>query len=330
MTIKAIASAFFISITSITTYAQPTITNCENFSIGTVLKFQECYASSVYAGAGGSVLTWDFSSLTPLADTSTEWMVDPSTTTHGSLFPLANLVEKYSNGTFVYVHMNADSSFITGYVDTVGNFVIRYPNTVLFALRPITYATNVTDSFTTNFASSSYNFRGNGLATIAADGYGTLKLPNGTFTNTLRLKITQVENDTLIPSGTPSVTTSTSYVWFNNSFNSALLKIDSTQSGSSITKSVEYLIQESNAGVNTVSKTADTKIFPNPAKNTINISPCAKGIVSIINPIGQIMSTEEVDQQKNRVAIDNLPSGIFYFLYKTEAGTQIFQFTVLK
>lgn len=45
-------------------WAQPIITNAEDFTIGTVLKFQKCNPTSVSAGSAGANQTWDFSTLT--------------------------------------------------------------------------------------------------------------------------------------------------------------------------------------------------------------------------------------------------------------------------
>ncbi|MFI5222431.1 MAG: hypothetical protein ACHQK8_08905, partial [Bacteroidia bacterium] len=60
--------------------AQPTINNAENFTIGTVLTFQQCNSTGVSAGNSGASQTWDFTTLTSLGTTSTEWMVAPSST----------------------------------------------------------------------------------------------------------------------------------------------------------------------------------------------------------------------------------------------------------
>jgi hypothetical protein len=307
----------------------PVITNCENFTIGTVLKFQKCNPSSVFAGSNGAGVIWDFTSLAALPDTTTEWMVAPASTSHGSLFPNSNLVEKYSDGTFVYVNMNADSSFLVGYVDTINNYTIHYPNSLLFALRPITYGANVTDTFTINFASPGFNFNGSGIASIVSDGYGTLKLPNGVFNNTLRLKITQVQNDTLIPGGSLSTSATVSYTWFDTSHTSALLKIDSTNTGATVTKTVQYLIQEAVEGVQQLYKDAPLSFFPNPAKDVLHISPCAKGQVSVINSLGQMLITAPVDERETYIPISQLPRGIYCLAYTTQNSTQTFRLVVL-
>jgi hypothetical protein len=251
--------------------AQPVISNSESFTLGTILIFQNCNATGVLAGDSGASQTWNFSTLDTLGGTSVEWMVSPDSTTHGGLFPTTDLVEKYSNGTFVYVNSSADSSLLSGYVDTVNNEIIKYSDPVLFALRPITYGTIATKNYSDSFFSSSYNYYGQGTATINGDGYGTLILPNGTYNNVLRIKITETESDTAYPSGVVSVTTIISWVWFDGIHTSALLKIDSTHSGTFITKSVEYLSSETSAGIEVLNKETGISIYPNPASTILNI-----------------------------------------------------------
>lgn len=306
-------------------HAQPVITNCENFSLGTQLKFQPCNTSSVHPGTGGAGMVWDFSGLTPLATTSVEWMVSPGETSHGSLFPTANLVEKYSDGTFVYVHMNADSNFLVGYVDTVNNYTMTYPNPALFALRPISYTNNIADTFTVNFSSPSYSYTGTGQESIVADGYGTLKLPTGDYPNTLRLKITQTQNDT---SSTYTFSSTTvSYVWFDGSHTSALLKIDSTKSGSTIIRSVEYLVHEATAQVTSINDAAPLSFYPNPAKHELHISPILPGSISIIDAVGKTVISQIVDATATVIPL-TAPNGMYYLVYRTPVDVQTFKLLV--
>ena len=294
----------------------PTITNCENFPIGTVTKFQQCNPIGVLPGSGGAAVTWDYTTLSSLPDTSTQQIVSPASTSHGSLFPGSNLVEKNSDGTFAYVYKNTDSSYLVGFEDTVNGYTIHYPNYLLFLVRPVTYGTNVSDTFTDGFASSTLNFNGYGTVSIVGDGYGTLKLPIGTFSNTLRVKVTQVEYDTSLP-GTTYVTTSTSYIWFDNTHASCLLKINSTATSTTTSKTVEYLLEEP-SGVQQIDESPQFSFFPNPAKDVLHILPCREGVVSVVNMLGQTIMTFAVGKNELNIPVADLPAGIFYIVYGTE------------
>ncbi|MGN6566623.1 MAG: T9SS type A sorting domain-containing protein [Flavipsychrobacter sp.] len=304
----------------ITAQAQLTIHHCEDFMAGTTLRFQQC-DPSVLAGNSGASVTWDFSALAPMPDTTTEWIVAPAATAYAAQFPTANLVEKYSDGTFVYARTNTDSSFLVGYLDTVNGYTIRYPDPVLYALRPISYGNIITRAFSNIFRSSSFNFNGNGSCTITADAYGTLILPNGSFPNTLRLTITQTQSDTVIPGGTVTFTTTVSHIWFDDSHTSALLKIDSTQTAVGSSKTVQYLLSETTAVPQIIS--IDLFCFyPNPANDVVNITAPVGSVLSITNTIGQQVISVHTTPNKTALSLSGLPDGLYFMSCRTEHGVQ--------
>lgn len=240
----------FVLLLPFISAAQPVITNAENFTTGITLRFIECQTNGVQPGASGANVTWDFSNLVANGDTMTEWMVAPSATSYASQFPTANLVEKYSDGTFVFANISGNQNHLVGYVDSIGNFVTKYPNPVLFMQRPITYNDVFTDAFTAQITGTSFSLNGSGNTNIEADGYGTLILPNGTFNNVLRVHYSMVEVDTLVGFGSYTTTHAETYVWFDNAHTSALFKIDSSStSGAFNEKNVEYLLDETISSV---------------------------------------------------------------------------------
>jgi hypothetical protein len=224
--------------------AQPKIKNAEKFSMGTVLKFMKCNADSVMPGKSGAKQIWDFTSLISLKDTMTETMVDPASTPDGDLFINATLAEKYSDGRYVYADIRENQNFLMGFADSRNKILIKYPNPMLFAQRPLTYGTVLTDQFTDEFMANNFEFEGSGSMVLKADGYGTLILPNGKYNNVLRVKITQNQVDTMTRFNQISKTTSTTYVWFDENHTSALLKIDQIESKMFNRKSVYYLLSE--------------------------------------------------------------------------------------
>jgi len=224
--------------------AQLKIKNAEDFKIGTVLRFQKCDTMGITAGSGGENQTWDFSQLKLKSDTNTEWMVLPSATPYADKFPTATQVEKYSDGSFVYVDKEKDQSNLVGYASAY--MAIAYPKPVPFAKRPISYKDKCTTNFTDNFAMSGMNFSGSGTATIEADGYGKLILPNKTYKNVLRVKVTQLQMDTIKQYGSVSRMNTITYAWFDGNNTSALFKISYTKSMGYNAASVEYLLSEKN------------------------------------------------------------------------------------
>lgn len=310
-----------------------TISNAEKFSLGTVLKFIHCDSAGVYAGNTGNAVTWNFSGLKPFPyDTETEWMVTPASTTHGSDFPGSTQVEKYSNGQFVYVYKTSGASYLVGFVDTTDNLIIKYPDSIIFALRPISYGNSVTDTFTDKFSSGADNFSGGGPVTINADGYGTLILPTGTYNNVLRVKITQVETDTLLNFKTTSVTTSVSNVWFDGVHTSALLKIDSSNSASGIQKTVQYLVSETTGTEELKMDNGQWTIFPNPTKgkfaiqsSIINLhSSDEKTEITIYNIFGQqVFSQYSVPKSQYLIDLSGQPGGLYFYRVLNNEDSQI-------
>jgi hypothetical protein len=275
-------------------WGQPTIDNAENFTIGTILKFQISNPTGVTAGNPGANQTWNFSNLIATPDTITEWMVSPSSTSQGYLFPTANQVEKYSDGRFVYVNKTVSENYIVGFVDTTASYPPTfYTDPMLFAKRPLNFRTIVTDTF--RIAGSS----GIGIVTLNPDAYGTLILPNGTYNNVLRVKITEVHpwfNYTV-------------YVWFDGVHNSSLLKIDNQPD-------VAYLLSETTE----ISKTTDPvkyNYYPNPSSNHILFNAEETGVLTITNNLGQLALKISIKDKQTYISTENLKAGIYYLTFNT-------------
>jgi Secretion system C-terminal sorting domain len=316
---KKLYAALFFYFSFFAFISAQTITNAEDFSIGNVLKFVHCDSTGVYAGSSGNNVTWNFSSLIPIpSDTETEWMVTPASTTHGGLFPGANQVEKYSNGQFVYVNKSAGATYLVGFVDTVNNIVLHYYDSMLFALRPISYGSTTIDTFKNKFSSGPYNFSGGGTSTIHADGYGTLILPTGTYTNVLRVTIIQSEIDTLLNPHSTSVTTTVSHAWFDGVHTSSLLKIDSTKSSQYATKTVQYLADEI-TGVNEITAFHGFSFWPNPAQKQIVVTTPQAGKMMLFNELGQEVANYTIKSgAQTTISVQDLPPGIYCLLFQTE------------
>lgn len=224
---------------------QVTLNNTEDFTIGTRLKFQECDATSIDPGFTGPKQTWDFSSLKPIHSIITEEMVKPEKTPYASKFPTANLVEKYSDGRYVFVNKTDKLSYLVGFVSSVNSMSISYPKPVAFAKRPVSFGGTNSFPYTDVYNVNGSDFNGTGMVTIAADGYGTLILPGGKkYKKVLRIKITQKQKDYSAQYKSTTVLTIVTYVWFDEEHKSALLKISTTTSPSYNTKNVEYLLSE--------------------------------------------------------------------------------------
>jgi hypothetical protein len=294
-----------------TALCQPTLNNAENFTNGTILKFINCN-TNVNEGNSGPNQIWNFSTLSPLGDTITESIVLPSSTPNASLYPSANLVQQYSNGSFVYVNKTVNENKMVGYSEP--GLDISYPDPILFAKRPVTYGSVFTDTFTSSFTANSFNFSGSGTVTISADAYGTLILPNATYSNVLRLTTTQIQVDTLLQFSTTYTTTVKVIRWFDATHVSALLKIDSTGSPSFNQKRVEYLLNESVTGIQEEQKDSEFLLYPNPAKDRITFMGVENGEVALYNVTGAKMMEQKTKQGINTIDVSLFSEGVYYLV----------------
>jgi hypothetical protein len=237
-----LTSLFFAQAVLIS--AQPTIKNAQDFTAGTIIKYQPCETEGVKPGETGAGQTWDFSNLKKSGPITTEKIILPGKTAYADTFPGANLVEKYSNGPLVFMDKEADANNMVGYADTKSGFLMSYPNPMQFAVRPLAFEMKDEDAFTTAFTTSGYDFEGTGTSTIDADGYGTLILPDKTYKDVLRVKVTQEQTDILKKYKSASERKTVTYVWFDKEHRSALLKISTTESERFNEKTVDWLVSE--------------------------------------------------------------------------------------
>lgn len=226
------------------TYAQNNYQNIENFKAGTTLVFQNCSPDIFEPGESGKNVTWDFSNLKITNDTTTQWILAPNSVSESKDFPNATLVEKYANGSFVFLKAEKDKTYLLGFVDEHSKVNIKYPKPVLIAKRPSSFNDTITESYTTSYTINGMKFSGKGTATINVDGFGTLKLPNKTYEKCLRIKIIQKQLDILEQYNSTNEMTTTTYVWFDEQHNSALLKMTELKSQYHSENKIDYLLSE--------------------------------------------------------------------------------------
>lgn len=205
-------------------FAQPTLNNAENYAIGSTLKYVNCNA--VAAGPAGANITWNFGNLTAIGDSTTIWVIAPPTTNNP--FPGAEFVLHYDDSSYIYYDTSLNEINMIGLVDSsIGNFGnMGYSNPMLVMPRPIDYLDNTADSFYNTGVFLGFSFTGAGGVMMEADAYGTLQLPNDTFSNVLRIKTYTEEEDIITGLGTLN-TKIASYTWYVDTLAGAILRIDS-------------------------------------------------------------------------------------------------------
>lgn len=308
--------------------AQPVITNNEFYNTGDVIQMVNCDASGVIAGAPGAGIKWDFSTLSATGGFSTTSVLLNTT----SSFSTSGLMEVNSDGTTDYLEETNDNSYVNGIYNSNTDLTAYYTNYDV-AERPVTYNTVYIDHYFIDIpAAFTY---GTGQLTQTGDSYGTLILPTGVFTNVLRVRKVQEENDTVgTPDGNYTLYTITvSYLWFDGNHNAPLLRMDSISNIIAQTQDVMYLSIPT--GINNVVKDQNTysSYFDNSGGLVINgFQPGRNYVVALYNIIGNRIFTTNVAATWNSQRFDinsTLIPGV-YLVSITPKNTSSDYPTVLK
>jgi len=197
----------------------------ENFTIGSKSIYLKLPQQSVIeAGARGQNAIWDFSSLkVESKDTLTQEIVKVKDTPYASDYPKANLAEKNSDGSWVFIEKDKDMSKVWGIITTQG---IKMSNTTpyIFLKRPIKYNDSISGKSEREYSVKGQSIKGTNNYYTVVDGMGTLKLAAKTYKDVVRIKFVQSFEDGAGDNLTKIFVTS--YAWFDRSHKAAILKID--------------------------------------------------------------------------------------------------------
>lgn len=227
-------------------------------------------------GSAGTAQTWDFSGLTYNGFTSTTEYVDPALTVYGFMFPGSTVAEDDGTGSFTYYALSAADLTDLGGADP--SFAMTYTNPETVMKYPFAYSNWNADSFSGSYSGISIS----GNMIVAADAYGTLLLPSGSY-NTLRVKS---QEHYTISYSTGSVTVDvTAYSWYTATDRSPVMQyLTGTESGS-VTNYDKYItVNAEVVGISEAHKDdAFLSVYPNPAHGscTVNYSLDASAAVSV-------------------------------------------------
>ena len=175
--------------------------------------------------AGGPQANWDYSNLPLVLFSDTIRFTLTTGMPYSNIFPYSNIVGVSLNNTYYqYLETNNDKISISGiYSNYSGSpITVSYTPSLPLMKFPMFYGKTYTDTILETDDSVLYDTI---FCTSSVDGFGTLKLPNATYTDVLRLK--QTEMIAPIDSLTP-ISFSTKYLFIKNGIHGQLLELDST------------------------------------------------------------------------------------------------------
>jgi hypothetical protein len=300
--------------------AQPTITQLNLPVIGDVATIGLCsdpIDSVALNASAGAMQTWDFSGLTEASEEEMLF-VDPASTYFTSDFPNATFCGITWDDAYTYYEAdpstleNEGSAIIIGPGDTA-KYLMNIDLERVLEL-PYTYGDQFSDTYSGTFSAMGFVGTMNGTVDLEADGYGTLILPTGTYANTVRYRMSRVQNNTVF--GLTTVTTSEQWAWVSADHRFWLLLMDMDFDGFSTSEQVWYDKNPALAGPSTVEETVldNARIYPTPAVQgsvvTIaGIATAATLSAEVIDALGRTVLTTKPGQMT--IQTDALVAGTY-------------------
>lgn len=212
-------------------------------------------------GAATNGTTWDFSSFT-----DDQTVTAQVTANSGGQFSTANIKVTQDNGAEVYFLQNSSLTEMQGLVS--GSVVLDYTNPLTVLSFPINSTSNVTDNFSATFDISGYTFVRSGTSQTEYSGSGTLITPEGTATNVIRLKTTQIFTD-VYDLGTINYQV-VAYNWYKAGIHHELANVSVTTSTQGTTYQNQYTDLPANLGLSQHQE-LDVIVFPNPTTESVHV-----------------------------------------------------------
>ncbi len=327
-----VLTIMFASALSVSAYAQPTLNAGNNATVaGDSQTYYIADSNAVdYSSTVGAGVTWDYSALWMYGQTAD----NDVTTSTNSDFPSSAIEDDLENSLAIYRNNHADSIVAQGYVLTIpgmGNATVTLNDELRLMEYPFTYGDSFTDDLDGNASVgiSPFPIPYSGTVNLEADGHGTLELGGTTFSNVLRVKLSEASVADASAMGAGMIPINrTQYFYYepNTSkfpiFMHVTMDINGTVSSAAYSSIVLPLnsIEESSF--------SSVKLSPNPAHNVVNVnlSSVSAGMaqMTVVNSIGKVISTENIQLNKGNNLITRdlteLSSGIYFV--KITKGTQ--------
>ena len=209
---KRIFYSFLAFALPISAFAQiPVIDSAESYYVGQHFHYMLC--SPAAAGDSGAMQSWDFTSIS-------DSTIVPVDVFSSVAYPGYDSVSMGGGTSYV---VNVNNSQTTMKEADAQIAVVTYSPVILLAPHPVTYSDTASGSFTDVSTAPS---TGGGTWNLKADGYGSLKTPQATFDNTLRIRTYRSEDDTIALFGSEHVDF-ISYMWYDSTHSFPLMRIDS-------------------------------------------------------------------------------------------------------
>ena len=312
---KKLLFTLLVAICSTAVIAQPTLTDANVVpSIGDNQLYYVADTNSVIDPTVGANVIFDYTMLRGYGMTQTQYIVNPASTPNGATYPTATYADTSdataTNTRYAQV-FGTDSLNTIGLVANVqgfGTVVAEYSEDPekMFAF-PFNYGDNYVDNYSGDFTLLSQVTDAYGNATVNADAWGQLQLPNGvTIDSVMRVRTLEfLLTDTIfitfpIPLTINPVQVNGEIInYYKPSVSKfpllSYIKGVIRQDGNVLDSNRTFISQYALPGVGIKDELFaddDVQLYPNPASNemvtlTINTSDNMQVSVDVINQLGQ-------------------------------------------
>jgi len=320
---------------------------------GDIFVFKYCKTNKFDTGFAGANKTWDYSYLKDSISTATNIKVTdeqtcilPSQTPFAGFFPKAKIATTHTLAPENHYDYYSGGNFFAYWGYVLGSLNNVYTKAAALTPKyPFSYGSSF---FSTSKFTDQYNIIYNGKDSLYADGYGTLKLPNRTISDVVKIK--QVHSYTSISYQT--LTRVESYVFVTPNYHAGLLnlshtKITSLQNNATLSDYtlIWYAQNTSGLPLQTIALTAAAKdelstkhsifsLSPNPAKDFVNIVSSADvsnvqlRIAGINGETLYASKQNFIAGQKVSIALSQLPNQVLMITVGSNNNYQ--QFKIVK
>ncbi|MBS1624147.1 MAG: T9SS type A sorting domain-containing protein [Bacteroidetes bacterium] len=278
----------FAACAAISSFAQPTLTSSYIPAVGTQVHLTALDGSGgLSEGAAGANVTWDLSGYDTLGSQDVQY-ITPSSAPTGSSFSTAtdcaHGLSTSGHDTYNFSRLNGNVYQLVGVSQPYASYVLNYSPAQDILHFPTTYNSSFvsTATATGSFVSGSYSgtIVRHVVDSTIADGYGTLTTKAGTFSNVLRLYVSQHIVDTEVVSGQTLVITYyyKTYNWMSPAYPgtglASVSHLEQTQYGITQNSDAGNYSKVSPAGIDDLSLAgiAGLNIQPQPVSDHATIS----------------------------------------------------------
>ncbi|MEO8589355.1 MAG: T9SS type A sorting domain-containing protein [Flavobacteriales bacterium] len=285
------------------------------------------FCDYIIPGFGGPNQTWDFTAIacTPELPGTYE---DPA---GNPWFPTATVM--FDD---VYLEGNSTALLELGY-SAPGPDLMTCTDPLQLFVYPMTYGDQFTDNLDCDRSGAQMSHR-SGSATVTADGYGTVILPNGTFPDCLRIHEDRTYTDVEEVPGNTTYFHRDYYHFVQPGIKRPLVSILQTtwsiNGGAQGSGASASMLVDVSTGITSAAAQQLPIVWPNPASSsvTFDLPPSAStGTVEFFDARGASCGTRMLNGTGPRpVDISALPTGIYVCRVRVEGSVRTTRLNVMR